>query len=147
MKSNYDILGNHIRLIDTRNRESITDRVLGINIDKFFMPSVANVIGTDLSKYKLITKGKFACNPMHVGRDERLPVALYDEEEPAIVQYCKVLAAMIPSSLFVLDMVQKRFCYIKPDDLFLCGHSMEEAMTLGYDFFSKIIHPEDLPLW
>lgn len=60
MKSNYDILGNHIRLIDTRNRESITDRVLGINIDKFFMPSVANVIGTDLSKYKLITKGKFS---------------------------------------------------------------------------------------
>ena len=28
------------------------------------------------------------------------------EEEPAIVQYCKVLAAMIPSSLFVLDMVR-----------------------------------------
>ena len=28
MKLNYDILGNHIRLIDTRNRESITDRVL-----------------------------------------------------------------------------------------------------------------------
>lgn len=72
IKLNYDILGNHIRLIDTRNKDSITDRVLGINIDKFFMPSVANVIGIDLSKYKLITKGKFACNPMHVGRDERL---------------------------------------------------------------------------
>lgn len=85
MKSNYDILGNHIRLIDTRNTDSVTDRVLGINIDKFFMPSVANVIGTDLSKYKLITKDKFACNPMHVGRDERLPVALYEEDEPAIV--------------------------------------------------------------
>ena len=85
MKSNYDVLGNHIRLIDTRNKDSITDRVLGINIDKFFMPSVANVIGTDLSKYKLISKGKFACNPMHVGRDERLPVALYEEETPAIV--------------------------------------------------------------
>ena len=85
MKSNYDVLGNHIRLIDTRNTDSVTDRVLGINIDKFFMPSVANVIGTDLRKYKLITKGKFACNPMHVGRDERLPVALYEEDEPAIV--------------------------------------------------------------
>ena len=85
MKSNYDILGNHIRLIDTRNTDSVTDRVLGINIDKFFMPSVANVIGTDLSKYKLITKGKFACNPMHVGRDERLPVTLYEEDTPAIV--------------------------------------------------------------
>ena len=70
MRSNYDVLGNHIRTIDTRNTELVSDKVLGINIDKFFMPSVANVIGTDLSKYKLITKGKFACNPMHVGRDE-----------------------------------------------------------------------------
>lgn len=85
MKLNYDALGNYIRLIDIRNKDSITNRVLGINIDKFFMPSVANVIGTDLSKYKLITRGKFACNPMHVGRDERLPVALYKEDEPAIV--------------------------------------------------------------
>ncbi len=85
MKSNYDVLGNYIRLIDTRNKDNVTNKVMGINIDKFFMPSVANVIGTDLSKYKLITKGKFACNPMHVGRDERLPVALYGEDEPALV--------------------------------------------------------------
>ena len=85
MRSNYDVLGNHIRTIDTRNSELVSDKVLGINIDKFFMPSVANVIGTDLSKYKLITKGKFACNPMHVGRDERLPVALFAEDTPAIV--------------------------------------------------------------
>ena len=85
MRSNYDVLGNHIRTIDTRNTELVSDKVLGINIDKFFMPSVANVIGTDLSKYKLITKGKFACNPMHVGRDERLPVALFAEDTPAIV--------------------------------------------------------------
>ena len=85
MRSNYDVLGNHIRSIDTRNTELVSEKVLGINIDKFFMPSVANVIGTDLSKYKLITKGKFACNPMHVGRDERLPVALFTEDTPAIV--------------------------------------------------------------
>ena len=85
MKSHYDILGNHIRLIDNRNKDLVTEQVLGINIDKFFMPSVANVIGTDLSKYKLIQKGNFACNPMHVGRDERLPVALYSDDKPAIV--------------------------------------------------------------
>lgn len=85
MKSNYDVLGNYIRLIDIRNKDNVTNKVMGINIDKFFMPSVANVIGTDLSKYKLITKGKFACNPMHVGRDERLPVALYGKDEPALV--------------------------------------------------------------
>ena len=83
--TNNEPLGNHIELVDIRNRNSVTEEVLGINIDKFFMPSVANVIGTDLSKYKLISKGLFACNPMHVGRDERLPVALYDKEIPALV--------------------------------------------------------------
>lgn len=85
MKSSYEALGKHIRLVDYRNSEQVSNNVLGISIDKEFMPSVANVIGTDLSRYKLISKGLFACNPMHVGRDERLPIALYENEEPAIV--------------------------------------------------------------
>ena len=85
MKSNYDPLGKHIRLVDYRNSEEVTSTVLGISIDKEFMPSVANVIGTDLSRYKLISKGLFACNPMHVGRDERLPIALYEKDNAAIV--------------------------------------------------------------
>lgn len=101
MKSNYDVLGNYIRLIDTRNKDNVTNKVMGINIDKFFMPSVANVIGTDLSKYKLITKGKFACNPMHVGRDERLPVALYEEDEPALVSPAYFMFEIIDNN--VLD--------------------------------------------
>lgn len=85
MKSNYEALGKHIRLVDYRNSEQVSNNVLGISIDKEFMPSVANVIGTDLSRYKLISNGLFACNPMHVGRDERLPIALYENEEPSIV--------------------------------------------------------------
>lgn len=85
MKLNYEPLGKHVRLVDCRNFAVITTTVLGISIDKEFMPSVANVIGTDLSRYKLISKGLFACNPMHVGRDERLPIALYEDEAPAIV--------------------------------------------------------------
>lgn len=101
MKSNYDVLGNYIRLIDIRNKDNVTNKVMGINIDKFFMPSVANVIGTDLSKYKLITKGKFACNPMHVGRDERLPVALYEEVEPALVSPAYFMFEIIDNT--VLD--------------------------------------------
>jgi type I restriction enzyme S subunit len=85
MRSNYRRLGEFIQQVDVRNDATETDRVLGISIDKYFMPSVANVIGTDLSRYKLIEKGQFACNPMHVGRDEKLPVALYNETEKAIV--------------------------------------------------------------
>ena len=138
MKSNYDILGNHIRLIDTRNRESITDRVLGINIDKFFMPSVANVIGTDLSKYKLITKGKFACNPMHVGRDERLPVALDDEEEPAIVSPAYFMFEVIDNSILNEDYLMMwfrrpefdRICWLHTDGSVRGGITWDDICRL-----------------
>ena len=138
MKSNYDILGNHIRLIDTRNRESITDRVLGINIDKFFMLSVANVIGTDLSKYKLITKGKFACNPMHVGRDERLPVALYDEEEPAIVSPAYFMFEVVDNSILNEDYLMMwfrrpefdRICWLHTDGSVRGGITWDDICRL-----------------
>lgn len=138
MKLNYDILGNHIRLIDTRNRESITDRVLGINIDKFFMPSVANVIGTDLSKYKLITKGKFACNPMHVGRDERLPVALYDEEEPAIVSPAYFMFEVVDNSILNEDYLMMwfrrpefdRICWLHTDGSVRGGITWDDICRL-----------------
>ena len=85
MKQNYKKLGEIVELIDERNKSLVSTEVLGISIDKEFMPSVANTIGTDLSNYKLISKNIFACNPMHVGRDERLPVSLYLRDKPALV--------------------------------------------------------------
>ena len=123
MKSNYNVLGNHIRLVDTRNKNLVSEQVLGISIDKFFMPSVANVIGTDLSKYKLITKGKFACNPMHVGRDERLPIALYAEETPAIVSPAYFMFEIVDSSVLNEDYLMMwfrrpefdRICWLRTD--------------------------------
>ena len=123
MKSNYDALGNYIRLVDTRNTDLVTEQVLGINIDKYFMPSVANVIGTDLSKYKLITKDKFACNPMHVGRDERLPIALYTEDEPAIVSPAYFMFEIIDNSILNEDYLMMwfrrpefdRLCWLRTD--------------------------------
>ena len=138
MKSNYDILGNHIRLIDNRNKDSITDRVLGINIDKFFMPSVANVIGTDLSRYKLITKGRFACNPMHVGRDERLPVALYTEDEPAIVSPAYFMFEIIDNSVLDENYLMMwfrrpefdRICWLHTDGSVRGGITWEDICRL-----------------
>jgi len=73
------------------------------------MPSVANVIGTDLSKYKLISKGKFACNPMHVGRDERLPIALYEENEPAIVSPAYFMFEIIDTTVLDNDYLMMWF--------------------------------------
>ena len=78
-------LGNYIREVNVRNRDLKVTTPMGINIDKYFMPSVANVIGTDLSVYKLVAKKQFACNLMHVGRDERIPMAMLTDNNPIIV--------------------------------------------------------------
>jgi len=78
-------IGKLIITTDERNRSGDVTRLLGINISKNFMPSVANVSGTDLTKYKIIKKDHFACNIMHVGRDERLPIALYTDTAASIV--------------------------------------------------------------
>lgn len=78
-------LGDYIREVDVRNRDLEVTKLMGINIGKYFMPSVANVIGTDLSNYKIVGKGQFACNLMHVGRDEKIPIALLYTNERIIV--------------------------------------------------------------
>lgn len=85
MKSNYKRLGDYIQEIKVRNTDLGTKELLGININKYFMPSVANIVGTDLSNYKIVQKNQFACNRMHVGRDYRIPVSLSDKELPFIV--------------------------------------------------------------
>ena len=82
---NYKTLGDYIIPVKVKNTDLKATELLGINIDKFFMPSVANVVGTDLTRYKVVEKNQFACNRMHVGRDYRIPVALSDIDEPFMV--------------------------------------------------------------
>jgi type I restriction enzyme S subunit len=81
----YKRLGDYIKRVSIKNSDGLVEILYGINIDKFFMPSVANVIGTDLSRYKVVTKNQFACNRMHVGRDKRLPISLSLENYDFIV--------------------------------------------------------------
>lgn len=85
MASNSVSLGELIHQVGERNKELLSTEPLGVSIDKEFMPSVANTIGTDLSKYMLLRRNRFACNPMHVGRDRALPIARYKKDVPGIV--------------------------------------------------------------
>lgn len=78
-------LGDYIREVDVRNKDLKVTRLVGLTIDKAFIPSVANVIGTDLSNYKVIKKEQFACSLMQVSRDGKMPVAMFEDEMPAIM--------------------------------------------------------------
>jgi type I restriction enzyme S subunit len=81
----YKRIGDYIKLVDNRNTDLSVTNLLGINIDKTFMPSVANTSETDLSKYKIIKRRQFAYSAMQVGRDETIRLALYMEDQPAII--------------------------------------------------------------
>jgi type I restriction enzyme S subunit len=95
--------------VDERNRNLEISNLLGINISKNFMPSVANQTGLDLSKYKVVRKGRFACNIMHVGRDEKFPVSLYSEESPAIVSPAYMTFEVIDPELVLPEYLMMIF--------------------------------------
>ena len=102
-------LGDYIRPVDVRNRDLKVTRLMGINIEKRFMPSVANVVGTDLSNYKVVLKGQFACNLMHVGRDEKIPVALQKDDEPIIVSPAYVVFEVVDTNVLLTEYLMMWF--------------------------------------
>lgn len=79
-KTDYKRLGDYIHEVDVRNRDLEVNELVGLTINKAFIPSVANTIGTDLSNYKVIRKDQFACSLMQVSRDGKMPVAMFEGE-------------------------------------------------------------------
>ncbi len=77
----YKRLGDYIREVNVRNRDEKVTKLVGLTIDKAFIPSVANVIGIDLSNYKVIRREQFACSLMQVSRDGKMPVAMMEEDK------------------------------------------------------------------
>ena len=91
MAQNYQKFGDYISVLDNRNADGSITNLMGISIDKCYIPSVANVIGTDLNNYKVIRKGQFACSLMQVSRDQRIPLAMYTSDEPTIMSPAYVM--------------------------------------------------------
>ena len=77
-------LGDLIGLVDERNSDGIRN-FYGVNINKEFMPTVADTSTLNEKKYKVVRKNRFACNLMHVGRDVVIPLAFHQSDEPIIV--------------------------------------------------------------
>ena len=141
MRSNFKPLGKLISATDEKNYDGNVLRLLGINISKNFMPSVANVSGTDLTKYKIIRKNQFACNIMHVGRDERLPIALYTDNEPSIVSPAYKTFKIIDTNEILPEYLMIYFQRAEFDRFtwYLCDSSIRGG--LDWDRFCEIKIP------
>ena len=81
MKSNYKRLGDYIRQVDVRNKDEKVTRLLGVSIDKKFIESIANTIGTDMSVYKIVKHRQFAYGPVTSRNGDKVSIALLLEEE------------------------------------------------------------------
>lgn len=85
MPSNYRRLGQYIREVNVRNIDLRVTTLLGVSIEKVFMPSIANIIGTDMTTYKVIKRGMFAYGPVTSRNGDKISIALLEEHEEAIV--------------------------------------------------------------
>lgn len=84
-KTNYKRLGDYIREVDVKNRNLKVTKLLGLSMTKQFRPSTSNIVGVDLSKYKVVDKNVFAFDPMSVIRVHKVPIALNSDNLPIIV--------------------------------------------------------------
>ena len=96
MKEGYRLLGDFIQPVDERNRDLRIDYLLGVSISKQFIPSIANIVGTDLSSYKIVRTGQFAYGPVTSRNGEKISIALLRDKD-----------CIISSSYTVFEVVNK----------------------------------------
>ena len=106
MKDGYKQLGNYIRQVNERNRDLNVDKLLGVSITKQFVSSIANIVGTDLSNYKIVRTGQFAYGPVTSRNGEKISIALLQEDD-----------CIISSSYSVFEVIDKNV--LNPEYLML----------------------------
>lgn len=81
MRSSYKKLGQFIKDVSVKNKDLSVELLLGVSITKQFIPSIANTVGTDMSKYKIVERNQFAYGPVTSRNGEKISVALLSEEK------------------------------------------------------------------
>ena len=84
-KTDYKRLGDYIREVDVRNRDLEVKELLGVSVSKEFIPSIANIIGTDMSSYKVVKFRQFVYIEDTSRRGDKIAIALLQDFKEAIV--------------------------------------------------------------
>lgn len=127
-------LGDYIREVDVRNRDLEVKKLLGLSMTKQFRPSTSNVVGVDLSKYKVVHKNVFAFDTMSVIRVHKVPITLNSTEEPIIISpayitfECKDSNTLDPNYLMMWFSRNEfdRYADFKSDAAVRGGYNWEE---------------------
>lgn len=120
MRSNYKKLGDFIRTVDERNSDLAITNLQGVSITKEFVPSIANIIGTDLSTYKIVRTGQFAYGPVTSRNGNKVSIALLKNED------CIISSSYVPFEVY------------KPDEL-LPDYLMLWFMRPEFDRYARFM--------
>ena len=85
MKDGYKLLGEFIRQVDVRNTDGKEENLLGVSVQKQFIPSIANTVGTDFTKYKVVKKRQFTYIPDTSRRGDKIAIALLEDYDEGLV--------------------------------------------------------------
>jgi type I restriction enzyme S subunit len=146
MQSSYKRLGNYIHRVDIRNTDLKITRLLGLSMTKEFRETTSNIVGTDMSVYKVMSKWQFACDFMSVIRVNKLPVVLKTDDEPNIVSPAypvfevNDINELNPEYLMMWFRRSEfdRFAYFKCDSAIRGGFDWEALC----DIELPILHPD-----
>ena len=95
MRSNYKKLGDYIRLIPERNKDLQCSNIIGLSTKKKFIPSIANIIGTDMTTYRIVRHNQFVYCPVTSRNSDKITVALYQEHQEAIISQAYLVFEVI----------------------------------------------------
>ncbi|MEG0984014.1 restriction endonuclease subunit S [Algoriella sp.] len=105
----YNILGDYIRKVDNKNKDLKVLNLQGLSMTKEFRKSTSNIVGTDLSKYKIVKQGQFCCDFMSVIRVHKLPVVLNNLGEDAIISPAYVVFEIIDKEILLPEYLMMWF--------------------------------------
>lgn len=109
MKSHYKILGDYIREVNVRNTELKDLDLLGISIQKEFIPSIANTIGTDMSKYKIVKKNQFAYGTVTSRNGDKISIALLQNYDEALISQAYISFEVIDENVLLPEYLMMWF--------------------------------------
>lgn len=69
-----------------------------------------------------------------------------DVQITSMVDILTALSGIVPKSIYFVDYVRKEFLYISSNPLFLCGYTVKEVKSFGFDYYQKVVPKEDLQM-
>lgn len=136
-------LGDYIRPVDVRNRDLKVTRLMGLSMTKEFRPTTSNIVGTDLSIYRVVNKWQFACDFMSPIRVNKLPVVLKMDDEPIIVSPAYPVFEVIDKN--ALDPEYLMMCFRRSEFDRYVVFKCDGAVRGGYSWSDLCDTPMPIP--